>query len=67
MIVEDVSRFARDLLTQELGILALMKRGVRVLTSDGQDLTDDSDPSRKMTRQIAGSFHETRRRASSPS
>ena len=56
VIVEDPSRFARDLVTQELGILALIKRGVRVLTANGQDLTDSSDPSRKMMRQIAGSF-----------
>jgi DNA invertase Pin-like site-specific DNA recombinase len=58
VIVEDASRFARDLMTQELGILALLKRGVRVLTADGHDLTDDSDPTRKMIRQIAGAFAE---------
>ena len=51
-----VSRFARELVTQELGILALIKRNVRVLTSSGDDLTDSSDPSRVMMRQIAGSF-----------
>jgi DNA invertase Pin-like site-specific DNA recombinase len=58
VIVEDTSRFARELVTQELGILALIKRGVRVLTANGDDLTDSSDPSRKMMRQIAGSFAE---------
>jgi len=58
VIVEDASRFARELVTQELGILALLKRGVRVLTASGDDLTDSSDPSRKMMRQIAGSFAE---------
>jgi DNA invertase Pin-like site-specific DNA recombinase len=42
--------------TQELGILALIKRRVRVLTASGDDLTDSSDPSRVMMRQIAGSF-----------
>ena len=56
VIVEDASRFARDLVTQELGILALIKRSVRVLTASGDDLTDTSDPSRVMMRQIAGSF-----------
>src|SRR5262249_31260487 len=30
VIVEDASRFARELVTQELGIIALIKRGVRV-------------------------------------
>jgi DNA invertase Pin-like site-specific DNA recombinase len=56
VIVEDASRFARDLVTQELGILALTKRGVKVLTAAGDDMTDTSDPSRIMMRQIAGSF-----------
>ena len=58
VVVEDASRFARELMTQELGILALIRRGVRVLTATGDDLTDSSDPSRKMMRQIAGAFHE---------
>jgi DNA invertase Pin-like site-specific DNA recombinase len=58
VIVEDASRFARELVTQELGIIALIKRGVRVLTANGDELTDSSDPSRKMMRQIAGSFAE---------
>jgi hypothetical protein len=35
VIVEDASRFARELVTQELGIIALTKRGVRVLTANG--------------------------------
>jgi DNA invertase Pin-like site-specific DNA recombinase len=56
VLVEDASRFARDLVTQELGLLALIGRGVRVLTAGGDDLTDTSDPSRVMMRQIAGSF-----------
>ena len=43
---------------QELGILALIKRKVRLLTANGDDLTDASDPSRNMMRQIAGAFHE---------
>src|SRR5262245_8885671 len=34
----------------------LGKLGVRVLTANGDDLTDTSDPSRVMMRQIAGSF-----------
>jgi len=58
VIVEDASRFARELVTQELGILALINRGVRVLTANGDDLTDSSDPSRVMMRQIAGAFHQ---------
>jgi hypothetical protein len=56
VVVEDASRFARDLVAQELGILLLVKRGVRLLTVNGDDLCDTSDPSRVMMRQIAGAF-----------
>jgi DNA invertase Pin-like site-specific DNA recombinase len=48
VIVQDASRFARELVKQELGLLALIKRGVRVLIANGDDLTDSSDQSRKM-------------------
>src|SRR3954462_6179178 len=58
VIVEDASRFARELMTQELGILALMKRGVRVLTANGDDLPVSRGLSRTMMRQIAGAFAE---------
>jgi DNA invertase Pin-like site-specific DNA recombinase len=56
VLVEDASRFARDLVTQELGILALIERGVTVLTSSGDDLTNTSDPFKVAMRQIAGAF-----------
>jgi DNA invertase Pin-like site-specific DNA recombinase len=56
VMVEDASRFAPDLVAQELGLLLLIKRDVRVLTANGDDLRDTTDPSRVMMRQIAGSF-----------
>ena len=58
VIIEDASRFARDLMTQELGILSLIKLGVRIITATGDDLTDTSDPMKKAMRQIAGAFAE---------
>ena len=58
VIVEDATRFARDLLTQELGILLLINRGVIVLTACGEDLTQTDDPMKKAMRQIAGVFAE---------
>jgi DNA invertase Pin-like site-specific DNA recombinase len=58
VIVEDASRFARDLVTQELGILALIERGVTVLTATGDNLTTTDDPFKKAMRQIAGAFAE---------
>lgn len=58
VIVEDASRFARELMVQEQGILELRAAGVTVLTSSGDDLTASSDPGRTMIRQIMGSFSE---------
>nr|WP_313903149.1 recombinase family protein [Rhizobium leguminosarum] len=56
VIVEDASRFARSVLVQELGILALIARGVTVLTSSGDDLTNTDDEFKVAMRQIAGTF-----------
>jgi DNA invertase Pin-like site-specific DNA recombinase len=58
VIVEDASRFAHELVVQELGIALLAKRGVRLLTVSGDDLTDSDDLGRKMMRQVAGAFAE---------
>jgi Resolvase, N terminal domain len=47
VIVEDASRFARELMAQELGITLLISRGVRLLTASGDDLTASDDPTRR--------------------
>ncbi len=39
-------------------MLMLIKRGMRVITASGDDLSDATDPSRIMMRQIAGSFSQ---------
>jgi DNA invertase Pin-like site-specific DNA recombinase len=56
VIVEDATRFARELITQELGIVALVARGVTVMTASGDDLTNTDDPFKVAMRQIAGAF-----------
>src|SRR4051812_10422917 len=56
ILVEDASRFARSVIAQELGVMMLASRGIRVVTASGQDLTDSSDPAKVMFRQIAGVF-----------
>jgi DNA invertase Pin-like site-specific DNA recombinase len=56
VIIEDASRFARKLLTQELGIIALAERGVSVITATGDDLTNTDDEMKVAMRQIAGAF-----------
>jgi DNA invertase Pin-like site-specific DNA recombinase len=61
VIVEDASRFARHLLTQEAGIALLVSLGVRVLTANGDDLTDSDDEFRVAMRQIIGVFSQLER------
>lgn len=56
VLVEDASRFARSVIAQELGVLAMQARSVRVLTAGGEDLTSSDDPAKVMMRQIAGAF-----------
>lgn len=56
VLVEDATRFARDLLAQELGIGVLVKLGMRVLTANGDDLTVTDDAMKVAMRQIAGAF-----------
>jgi len=58
VVVEDASRFARTLMTQEAGIAMLVGLGVRVLTSRGDDLTDSDDEMRVAMRQIVGVFSQ---------
>lgn len=62
VIVEDASRFARDLMVQELGILLLIKRGVTVFASNGENLTETEDAMKRAMRQIAGVFAELEKR-----
>lgn len=54
VVVEDASRFARDLMAQEVGLVLCRVKGIRVVTSGGQDLSDDDSPERVMFRQMAG-------------
>lgn len=54
VVVEDASRFARDLLAQEVGLVLCRAKGIRVVTASGQDLCDDESPERVMFRQMAG-------------
>jgi hypothetical protein len=55
---EDATRFARDLMAQELGIGVLIKLGMRVITANGDDLTETDDHMKVAMRQIAGAFSQ---------
>jgi DNA invertase Pin-like site-specific DNA recombinase len=58
VLIDEPSRFARDLVTQELGLALMIQRGVKVICANGDDLTVTDDPMRKAMRQIAGAFSE---------
>ena len=54
VLVEDASRFARDVVVQELGLRMLRELGVRVVTASGIDLTDDASPEASFIRRVLG-------------
>jgi DNA invertase Pin-like site-specific DNA recombinase len=56
VLVEDASRFARSVLAQELGVLVMVARKVRVITASGENLTETDDPTRVMIRQVGAAF-----------
>lgn len=58
VIVEAEHRLARKLQVQEAIVTSFRNAGARVLTADGHDMTDDSDPMRVLMRQILGAFAE---------
>jgi DNA invertase Pin-like site-specific DNA recombinase len=54
VLIERPDRLARDLLVQETLLASLIRLGVRVVDASGTDLTDQSDPSRVLIRQVLG-------------
>ena len=56
VIIENEGRFARDLVEQELCISSLIRRGVHILTTTGEDLAISDDPVKKVMRGVAGIF-----------
>ena len=56
VFVESADRFARKMITSELGILLLANRKVTLFTASGDNLTDSDDEMRVAFRQIAMTF-----------
>ena len=57
VLVENLSRLARDLMIQETILGDFQKRGFTVISVQEPDLCVN-DPSRKLIRQVMGAFHE---------
>lgn len=63
VLVERADRLARDLIVSETLLATLRKLGVRVVEAcSGIELTDASDPSRILVRQVLGAVAEFNRR-----
>jgi len=58
VLIERADRLARDLTIQEILIGQLREHGIKVLDSSGTDLSDNSDPTRKLIRQVLGAVAE---------
>lgn len=54
VLVERADRLARDLMVSEVILAQLRDRGVRVLDSSGTDLSDNTDPTCTLIRQVLG-------------
>ena len=58
ILIENASRFARDLLHQEAGVEALSKLGVHIVPVDAPDTFTEESPSRVLIRQVLGAVSE---------
>jgi DNA invertase Pin-like site-specific DNA recombinase len=58
IIVENASRFARDLIVQETGYAMLKARGIELVAADAPDSFLSDTPTAVLIRQILGAVHQ---------
>jgi DNA invertase Pin-like site-specific DNA recombinase len=58
IVVETASRFARDLMVQEVGYAMLKERGVDLIATDSPSSFLDDTPTAKLIRQVLGAITE---------
>jgi DNA invertase Pin-like site-specific DNA recombinase len=58
IVVETASRFARDLMVQEVGYAILKERGVDLIAADSPSSFLDDTPTAKLVRQVLGAIAE---------
>ena len=63
----DRSRFARDLMVQEVGFAKLQALGIKLVAADSPQSFLDDTPTSKLIRQILGAVSEFDKRWSLPS
>ena len=58
IIVETASRFARDLMVQEVGFARLQERSIELIAADSPGSFQDDGPTAKLVRQVLGAVAE---------
>lgn len=58
IIVESASRFARDLMVQEVGYARLRERGIELIAADSPSSFLDDTPTARLVRQVLGAIAE---------
>jgi DNA invertase Pin-like site-specific DNA recombinase len=58
ILVESASRFARDLIVQEVGFAMLKERGIDLIAADNPSSFLDDTPTTRLIRQMLGAFAE---------
>jgi DNA invertase Pin-like site-specific DNA recombinase len=58
IIVENATRFARDLIVQEIGFKFLQDLGIKLIAADSPDAFLDDTPTATMVRQILGAVSQ---------
>jgi DNA invertase Pin-like site-specific DNA recombinase len=61
VLVENASRFSRDLIIQEVGLRYLRKQGIELVAVDSPAAFIDDGPSTKLIRQVLGAVSEFER------
>src|SRR5215204_3965792 len=58
ILVETASRFARDLMVQEVGYAMLKERGIELIAADSPQSSVDDTPTARLIRQVLGAVAE---------
>src|SRR4051812_22904517 len=61
IIVETASRFARDLMVQEVGYAKLKERGIELIAADSPQSFIEDTPTARLIRQVLGPFPSSTR------
>ena len=55
------NRLARSVIAQDLAVVAMEAKGIQIISSSGQNLTESDYPAKVAMRQMAGGFLSIRK------